>query len=84
MLHKYVTVKPESEKEEGKERREREDGREILIIDCALGKQQEEDACAACSKQLVAYRDTDCLRSMKFHLKGVQKHPKSIQHCVTR
>ena len=51
MLHKYVTVKPESEKEkEGKERRE--DGREILIIDCALGKQQEDDACAACSKRM--------------------------------
>ena len=37
MLHKYVTVKPESEKEE-KEGEKREDGREILIIDCALGK----------------------------------------------
>ena len=49
MLHKYVTVKPESEKE--KEEGKREDGREILIIDCALGKQQEDDACAACSKR---------------------------------
>ena len=72
MLHKYVTVKPESEKKKKTKEGVGDGGREILIIDCVPGKKEEgrdaareDDACAACRKRMHTGTQ-DCLRSMKF------------------